>query len=60
MLYYSNEARQSHIDSIEALIKKVASIPGNVLDYTSATAITRYLADYKSLIEKEIKQNKEK
>ena len=59
MLYYSNKARQSHINSIDKLMKKVASIPENVLDYTSATSVIRYLADYKSLIETEIKQNKE-
>lgn len=53
MLYYTEEARKSAIKNINELIVKVGKIPGNYLDYTSATEITRHLSDLIKVIEKE-------
>lgn len=53
MLYYSDEARVSAINSIENLIKKVVVIPGNYLDYTSCHQLINHLNDLIGVIEDE-------
>ena len=53
MLYYSDKARVSAINSIENLIKKVAVIPGNYLDYTSCHQLINQLNDLIGVIEDE-------
>lgn len=54
MLYYSNEARQSHIDEINKVIKTISEIPGGDLDFLTASSAVRYLQAYRDLIEQEL------
>lgn len=58
MLYYSNEARQSHIKNIDRLKNIINEIPGNILSCIDANHITTYLTDYQNEIIKESKENK--
>lgn len=53
MLYYTDEARVSAINSIENLIKKVSVIPGNYLDYTSCHQLINHLNDLIDVIKDE-------
>ena len=54
MLYYSDESRQSHIDEINKTIKTISEIPGNRLDFLTASSAVRYLQAYRDLIKKEM------
>lgn len=56
MVYYSHEARESFLKVIEDLRKKVACIPGQYLDYTSANHLSRCLDDLESFIKQEDKE----
>ena len=56
MVYYSHEARESFLKVIEDLRKKVACIPGQYLDYTSANQLSRCLDDLESFIKQEDKE----
>lgn len=56
MIYYSSEARKSHLKNIRKLIVKLGSIPGNVMDSLDVTRIMTYLNDFSRLIEKEEKE----
>lgn len=51
--YYTREARKSAVNNIGRLMAKVSTIKGDQLEYTDATAIIRYLADYMELIAKD-------
>lgn len=51
--FYTNKARQSKIEQITRLIEIVATVPGNVIGYTDARAITDILANYREDLEKE-------
>ena len=56
MVYYSHEARESFLKTIEELRKKVACIPGQYLDYTSANQLSGCLDDLESFIKQEDKE----
>ena len=56
MIYYSNEARQSHIDNIDRLKHVLFAIPGNVINVNDSATIINYLSDYQKLIIKEMKE----
>ena len=43
MLALTQAARQSHIDRIDQLISMVGEIPGNIVGYLDARALTHYL-----------------
>lgn len=58
MLYYSNEARLSHIKNIDRLKNIINEIPGNVLNFVDAQNIATYLTNYQNEIIKESKENK--
>lgn len=58
MLYYSDQARQSHIKNIDRLKSIINKIPGNVLNFIDAQNITNYLSAYQNEIIKEAKENK--
>ena len=61
MLYYSDKARMSAIESIRDCIKKIGSIKGAELSYDDACKTTRFLSMLIDEIEKESRtQNKEK
>lgn len=61
MLYYSDKARTSAIESIRGCIEKIGSIKGTELSYDDACATTRFLSMLIDEIEKESRtQNKEK
>lgn len=55
-LFYTKEARESHINRIEELQKKVATVSGNELNYTEATEIINYLRMLKVVIATENKR----
>lgn len=59
MIYYSNEARESAMNRIQEVMAKIARIPGNILNNDDAVAAIRYLGDYKDLIFREMKAEKE-
>ena len=57
MLYYSNNARKSHIKRITELIEVINTTPIKYLGgYQNTIDITKYLINYKELIEKELKE----
>lgn len=58
MLYYSNEARQSHINNIDRLKRILVTIPGNILNIHDSADLIKYLSDYQNEIIKESKENK--
>lgn len=58
MIRYTDEARESTINHIYELIQKIGSVSGDQLNYTDATAVIHYLAEFKDLIEKEHKNKK--
>ena len=59
MLYYSNEARISHIKRITELIKVIDNIPvDSVGGYQNVCDIIKYLIGYRTLILKELEENK--
>lgn len=53
MMYYSKKARMDAIDSIQNCMRKISEIPGNVLDYTTAQDINKFLSQLIDEIEKE-------
>ena len=57
MLYYSEEARQSHIKNIDRLKDVINTIPGNILNFVDAQNIATYLTNYQNEIIKESKEN---
>ena len=50
-MYYSKEADNSAIARIEELIPIVSKIPGDVLSYTDAADIIKYLGWYRDAIQ---------
>lgn len=54
-MYYSSSARESAINDILELNKKIASIPGKYLDFQSACSIGKYLNMLIDQIKKEEK-----
>ena len=57
MLYYSNEARQSHINRITELVNIINSVPVDTLGgYQNVSDIVKYLNQYKFAIEKEMEE----
>ena len=59
MLYYSNEARQSHINRITELVNVINSIPVDTLGgYQNVSDIVKYLNEYRTVITKEMKEFK--
>lgn len=53
MLYYSDSARKSAIESIKDCIQKIATIPGNYISYQDAKNTVKYLNLLIDEIEKE-------
>ena len=59
MLYYSNEARQSHINRITELVNIINSVPVDTLGgYQNVSNIVKYLNEYRTVINKEMKESK--
>lgn len=59
MLYYSNEARQSHINRITELVNIINSVPVDTLGgYQNVSDIVKYLNEYRTVINKEMKESK--
>ena len=59
MLYYSNEARISHIKRITELIEVIDNIPvDSIGGYQNVCDITKYLVGYRTLILKELEEGK--
>lgn len=59
MLYYSNEARQSHINRINELVNIINSVPVDTLGgYKNVSDIVKYLNEYRTVINKEMKEFK--
>lgn len=56
MLYYSKEARKNAIENIDHLIKVIAEIPGDKLNYIEAGQIINHLCDLKRVIANEGKK----
>ena len=57
MLYYSNEARISHIKRITELIEVVNNTPtDNLGGYENTSDIHKYLVQYREAIQKELKE----
>ena len=56
MLYYSDEARISAIESIRDCMKKISTIKGSELSYTDASKTNRFLS---MLIDEIMKESKE-
>lgn len=56
MLYYSNEARISHIKRITELIEVIDNIPADILGgCENVSDIHKYLVQYKEVIQRECK-----
>lgn len=59
MLYYSKEARQSHINRINELVNIINSVPVDTLGgYKNVSDIVKYLNEYRTVINKEMKESK--
>lgn len=59
MLYYSNEARQSHINRITELVNIINSVPVDTLGgYQNVSDIVKYLNECRTVIKKEMKESK--
>lgn len=59
MLYYSTEARQSHINRITELVNIINSVPVDTLGgYQNVSDIVKYLNEYRTVINKEMKESK--
>ena len=57
MLYYSNEARTSHIKRINELIEVIDNISAdNLGGYENTSDIHKYLVQYREAIQKELKE----
>ena len=56
MMFYSSAARKSAIESIHDLNKKIATIPGNYLDYNDARKLHNLLGIFENEINKEQKK----
>lgn len=56
MMYYSDEARMSAIESISDCIKKISTIKGSELSYTDASTANRFLS---MLIDEIMKESRE-
>lgn len=57
MLYYSNEARRSHIKRITELIEVVDNIPAdNLGGYENTSDVHKYLVQYREAIQKELEE----
>lgn len=59
MLFYTEEARESAIESIFNCMCKIGSVSGSELSYTDAATVNKYLSMLVSEIEKESKAQKE-
>lgn len=51
VVYVTPKALESVSKHIEELMIKVSEIPGNVLGYCDARAITQYLSEYKDILD---------
>ena len=59
MLYYSNEARMSHIKRITELIDVIDNVSvDSIGGYKNVCDITKYLVGYRTLILKELEEGK--
>ena len=57
MLYYSNEARKSHIERITELIEVIDNVPADTLGgYENVSDIHKYLVQYREAIQKELEE----
>ena len=58
-IYRTNEAKKSTIDTINGCINALNNEPGLAYKIGTLTLdhITKYLAEYKAIIEREIKEN---
>ena len=57
MLYYSNEARISHIKRITELISVINATPTNNVGGTqNVTDIIKYLNEFRNIIQKELEE----
>lgn len=54
MLYYTNKARQSHIDEITRLIDVLGNLKSEDFYYTDYRRLVGYLSDLRDLIKAEI------
>ena len=54
MMFYSSAARKSAIESIHDLNKKIATIPGNYLNYNDARRLHNLLEVLENEIEREV------
>lgn len=59
MLFYTEEARKSAINSILDCMNKIGNVKGSELSYTDAHTATKYLSMLIDEIEKESKAQKE-
>ena len=59
MLFYTEKARKSAIESIRNCMYKIGSVSGSELSFTDATTVNKYLSMLVAEIEKESKAQKE-